>query len=81
MFFSLTGAFVDSGQKSVSAVQSSVECYTLLKFDLNFESLSVTLYNSDPTQVCDKAFITQVGWAAKVSHMNRTRVRKIKLYI
>ncbi|OWK58884.1 intermembrane lipid transfer protein VPS13C isoform X1 [Lonchura striata] len=44
------GAFVDSGQESVSAVQSSVECYTLIKFDFNFESLSVTLYNSDPTQ-------------------------------
>uniref|UniRef100_A0A8C3VAB0 Vacuolar protein sorting 13 homolog C n=1 Tax=Catharus ustulatus TaxID=91951 RepID=A0A8C3VAB0_CATUS len=33
-----------------SGVQSSVECYTLLKFDFNFESLSVTLYNSDTTQ-------------------------------
>ncbi|NXP40517.1 VP13C protein, partial [Leiothrix lutea] len=44
------GTLVDSGQKSVSAVESSVECYTLLKFDFNFESLSVTLYNSDTTQ-------------------------------
>ncbi|RMB94467.1 hypothetical protein DUI87_29278 [Hirundo rustica rustica] len=43
-------ALVDSGQKSTSAVQSSVECYTMLKFDFNFESLSVTLYNSDTTQ-------------------------------
>uniref|UniRef100_A0A8C0VLA5 Vacuolar protein sorting 13 homolog C n=1 Tax=Cyanistes caeruleus TaxID=156563 RepID=A0A8C0VLA5_CYACU len=33
-----------------SGVQSSMECYTLLKFDFNFESLSVTLYNSDTTQ-------------------------------
>ncbi|KAF4791630.1 vacuolar protein sorting 13 C [Turdus rufiventris] len=44
------GAIVDSGQKCVSEVQSSVECYTLLKFDFNFESLSVTLYNSGMTQ-------------------------------
>ncbi|XP_030353543.1 vacuolar protein sorting-associated protein 13C isoform X2 [Strigops habroptila] len=42
--------FLASGQKSVSAVQSSVECYTALKFDFNFESLSVTLYNSDMNQ-------------------------------
>ncbi|NXQ30935.1 VP13C protein, partial [Alaudala cheleensis] len=44
------GALGDSGQKSVSGVESPVECYTLLKFDFNFESLSVTLYNSDTTQ-------------------------------
>ncbi|KAM7010642.1 intermembrane lipid transfer protein VPS13C [Passerculus sandwichensis] len=44
------GTLVDSGQKCDSAVQSSVECSTLLKFDFNFESLSVTLYNSDTTQ-------------------------------
>uniref|UniRef100_A0A8B9G2X3 Vacuolar protein sorting 13 homolog C n=1 Tax=Amazona collaria TaxID=241587 RepID=A0A8B9G2X3_9PSIT len=31
-------------------VQSSVECYTTLMFDFNFESLSVTLYNSDMNQ-------------------------------
>uniref|UniRef100_A0A8B9MDD9 Vacuolar protein sorting 13 homolog C n=1 Tax=Accipiter nisus TaxID=211598 RepID=A0A8B9MDD9_9AVES len=31
-------------------VQSSAECYTTLKFDFNFESLSVTLYNSDMNQ-------------------------------
>uniref|UniRef100_A0A672UTQ7 Vacuolar protein sorting 13 homolog C n=1 Tax=Strigops habroptila TaxID=2489341 RepID=A0A672UTQ7_STRHB len=30
--------------------KSSVECYTALKFDFNFESLSVTLYNSDMNQ-------------------------------
>lgn len=48
----------------------------MLKFDFNFESLSVTLYNSDKTQVCDKAFTVQVGWAAKASHMDRTQVRK-----
>lgn len=57
IFFSLTGLLLASGQKSVSAVQSSVECYTSLMFDFNFESLSVTLYNSDMNQVCDKAFI------------------------
>ncbi|NXK87404.1 VP13C protein, partial [Formicarius rufipectus] len=39
-------------QESVSAVQSSVDCYTTLKFDFNFESLSVTLYNSDRNQEC-----------------------------
>uniref|UniRef100_A0A8C3ETW0 Vacuolar protein sorting 13 homolog C n=1 Tax=Corvus moneduloides TaxID=1196302 RepID=A0A8C3ETW0_CORMO len=33
-----------------SGIQSSVECYTALKFDFNFESLSVTLYNSDMTE-------------------------------
>ncbi|KAM6058763.1 intermembrane lipid transfer protein VPS13C isoform 2-T2 [Chlamydotis macqueenii] len=38
------------GQKSVSTVQSSAECYTTLTFDFNFESLSVTLYNSDVNQ-------------------------------
>ncbi|XP_056201858.1 intermembrane lipid transfer protein VPS13C isoform X2 [Falco biarmicus] len=38
------------GEKDASAVQSSVECYTTLKFDFNFESLSVTLYNSDTNQ-------------------------------
>lgn len=57
-----------------------MECYTLLKFDFNFESLSVTLYNSGMTQVCDKAFTTQVGWVAKASHMDRTQVRKMKFY-
>ncbi|NWW74640.1 VP13C protein, partial [Climacteris rufus] len=44
------GPLVAFGQKGVSAVQSSAECYTALKFDFNFESLSVTLYNSDTTQ-------------------------------
>ncbi|NXU49115.1 VP13C protein, partial [Turnix velox] len=34
------------GEKDVSTVESSAECYTALKFDFNFESLSVTLYNS-----------------------------------
>uniref|UniRef100_A0A803VSL0 Vacuolar protein sorting 13 homolog C n=1 Tax=Ficedula albicollis TaxID=59894 RepID=A0A803VSL0_FICAL len=38
------------GKAPHESVQSSVECYTLLKFDFNFESLSVTLYNSDTTQ-------------------------------
>ncbi|KGL81364.1 Vacuolar protein sorting-associated protein 13C, partial [Tinamus guttatus] len=35
------------GQKSVSTVQSSAEYSTTLKFDFNFESLSVILYNSN----------------------------------
>uniref|UniRef100_A0A674GCF0 Vacuolar protein sorting 13 homolog C n=1 Tax=Taeniopygia guttata TaxID=59729 RepID=A0A674GCF0_TAEGU len=38
------------GSEGMFNSKSSVECYTLLKFALNFESLSVTLYNSDPTQ-------------------------------
>uniref|UniRef100_A0A8C0VLI3 Vacuolar protein sorting 13 homolog C n=1 Tax=Cyanistes caeruleus TaxID=156563 RepID=A0A8C0VLI3_CYACU len=38
------------GKAPHESVQSSMECYTLLKFDFNFESLSVTLYNSDTTQ-------------------------------
>ncbi|KFP74234.1 Vacuolar protein sorting-associated protein 13C, partial [Acanthisitta chloris] len=38
------------GDKSVSAAQSCAECYTALKFDFNFESLSVTLYNTDRNQ-------------------------------
>uniref|UniRef100_A0A6G1RFM0 Vacuolar protein sorting 13 homolog C n=1 Tax=Hypotaenidia okinawae TaxID=2861861 RepID=A0A6G1RFM0_9GRUI len=41
---------LDFGQKTVSTVQSSAECYTTLKFDFNFESLAVTLYNSDVHQ-------------------------------
>uniref|UniRef100_A0A663ML93 Vacuolar protein sorting 13 homolog C n=1 Tax=Athene cunicularia TaxID=194338 RepID=A0A663ML93_ATHCN len=36
--------------EDVSTVQSSAECYTTLKFDFNFESLSVTLYNSGMNQ-------------------------------
>ncbi|KAM8804771.1 intermembrane lipid transfer protein VPS13C [Eudromia elegans] len=38
------------GQKIVSTVESSVECSTTLKFDFNFESLSVILYNSNKNQ-------------------------------
>ncbi|XP_064373577.1 intermembrane lipid transfer protein VPS13C isoform X2 [Dromaius novaehollandiae] len=38
------------GQRNVSTVQSSAECYTTLKFDFNFESLSVILYNSNKNQ-------------------------------
>uniref|UniRef100_A0A8C3CVH1 Vacuolar protein sorting 13 homolog C n=1 Tax=Cairina moschata TaxID=8855 RepID=A0A8C3CVH1_CAIMO len=37
-------------QKSVSTVESSAECYETLKFDFNFESLSVILYNRDMNQ-------------------------------
>ncbi|XP_065589593.1 intermembrane lipid transfer protein VPS13C [Cyrtonyx montezumae] len=36
--------------QGVSTSQSSAECNTVLKFDFNFESLSVTLYNSDMNQ-------------------------------
>ncbi|XP_032555500.1 vacuolar protein sorting-associated protein 13C isoform X1 [Chiroxiphia lanceolata] len=45
-----SGPLLASEQKSVSTAQSSVECYTALKFDFNFESLSVILYNSDKNQ-------------------------------
>uniref|UniRef100_A0A8C3RCT7 Vacuolar protein sorting 13 homolog C n=1 Tax=Cyanoderma ruficeps TaxID=181631 RepID=A0A8C3RCT7_9PASS len=38
------------GSEGMFNSKSSVDCYTLLKFDFNFESLSVTLYNSDTTQ-------------------------------
>ncbi|KFZ60287.1 Vacuolar protein sorting-associated protein 13C, partial [Podiceps cristatus] len=38
------------GEKNDSTVQTSAESYTTLKFDFNFESLSVTLYNSDINQ-------------------------------
>ncbi|KAM9640422.1 intermembrane lipid transfer protein VPS13C isoform 2-T2 [Morphnus guianensis] len=44
------GPLLAFGPKNVSTVQSSVECYTTLKFDFNFESLSVTLYNRDMNQ-------------------------------
>ncbi|XP_074956200.1 intermembrane lipid transfer protein VPS13C isoform X1 [Phalacrocorax aristotelis] len=40
------GSLLAFGQQNVSPVQSSAERYTTLKFDFNFESLSVTLYNS-----------------------------------
>ncbi|CAM9405577.1 unnamed protein product [Bubo scandiacus] len=37
-------------ESDICEVQSSAECYTTLKFDFNFESLSVTLYNSGVNQ-------------------------------
>uniref|UniRef100_A0A8C3CZT0 Vacuolar protein sorting 13 homolog C n=1 Tax=Cairina moschata TaxID=8855 RepID=A0A8C3CZT0_CAIMO len=40
----------DSSEESVSTVESSAECYETLKFDFNFESLSVILYNRDMNQ-------------------------------
>ncbi|XP_074405827.1 intermembrane lipid transfer protein VPS13C isoform X1 [Zonotrichia albicollis] len=64
------GTLVDSGQKCDSAVQSSVECSTLLKFDFNFESLSVTLYNSDTTQ----------GSLLSV-HSDRLRLGELRLHL
>ncbi|KAM6119483.1 intermembrane lipid transfer protein VPS13C [Pterocles gutturalis] len=48
--FSEEGHLVAFGQQDISTVQSSAECYTTLTFDFNFESLSVTLYNSDMNQ-------------------------------
>ncbi|XP_032846095.2 vacuolar protein sorting-associated protein 13C isoform X3 [Tyto alba] len=44
------GPLVAFGQEDVSTVQSSMERYTTLKFEFNFESLSVTLYNRDMNQ-------------------------------
>ncbi|KFP20127.1 Vacuolar protein sorting-associated protein 13C, partial [Egretta garzetta] len=44
------GSLPAFGQKNVSTVQSSAESYTTLKFDFNFESLSVALYNSNKNQ-------------------------------
>ncbi|XP_075288131.1 intermembrane lipid transfer protein VPS13C isoform X2 [Opisthocomus hoazin] len=44
------GPVLAFGQKNVPTVESSAECYTALKFDFNFESLSVTLYTSDMHQ-------------------------------
>uniref|UniRef100_A0A803XT70 Vacuolar protein sorting 13 homolog C n=1 Tax=Meleagris gallopavo TaxID=9103 RepID=A0A803XT70_MELGA len=41
---------ISEGQENISTSQSSAECYTMLTFDFNFESLSVTLYNSDMNQ-------------------------------
>lgn len=39
-------------KKEESNVLESKEPYETLKFDFNFESLSLVLYNSDPTLVC-----------------------------
>ncbi|XP_031443891.1 vacuolar protein sorting-associated protein 13C [Phasianus colchicus] len=41
---------ISNGQEEIPTSQSSAECYTMLTFDFNFESLSVTLYNSDMDQ-------------------------------
>uniref|UniRef100_A0A8C3KV56 Vacuolar protein sorting 13 homolog C n=1 Tax=Chrysolophus pictus TaxID=9089 RepID=A0A8C3KV56_CHRPC len=41
---------ISKGQENIPTSQSSTECYTMLTFDFNFESLSVTLYNSDMDQ-------------------------------
>eukprot|EP00076_Gallus_gallus_P015457 XP_015134497.1 vacuolar protein sorting-associated protein 13C isoform X3 [Gallus gallus] len=41
---------ISEGQENISTSQSSAECYTVLIFDFNFESLSVTLYRSDMNQ-------------------------------
>uniref|UniRef100_A0A8C3CWI1 Vacuolar protein sorting 13 homolog C n=1 Tax=Cairina moschata TaxID=8855 RepID=A0A8C3CWI1_CAIMO len=39
-----------SNESDSSEVESSAECYETLKFDFNFESLSVILYNRDMNQ-------------------------------
>ncbi|XP_064013497.1 intermembrane lipid transfer protein VPS13C isoform X2 [Pogoniulus pusillus] len=38
------------GENPVSTVEASTECYATLEFDFKFESLAVTLYNSDKNQ-------------------------------
>ncbi|XP_068814299.1 intermembrane lipid transfer protein VPS13C isoform X2 [Struthio camelus] len=58
------------GQRNVSTVQSSAECYTTLKFDFNFESLSVILYNSDKNQ---KSLLSL--------HSDKLRLGELRLHI
>ncbi|NXX88954.1 VP13C protein, partial [Centropus bengalensis] len=58
------------GQEDVSAVQSSVECYTTLEFDFNFESLSVTLYSRDKNQ---KSLISL--------HSDKLRLGELRLHL
>lgn len=78
-FYLSTDPLLALGQESVSTVESSAECYETLKFDFNFESLSVILYNRDMNQVCDKGFIMLLGWGTL--HMDRTPDSKIKYFI
>ncbi|XP_014800034.1 PREDICTED: vacuolar protein sorting-associated protein 13C isoform X2 [Calidris pugnax] len=58
------------GEKDVSTVESSAECYTTLKFDFNFESLSVILYNRDMDQ---KSLISV--------HSNKLRLGELRLHL
>ncbi|XP_051484024.1 intermembrane lipid transfer protein VPS13C isoform X2 [Apus apus] len=58
------------GERNVSTVQSSAECYTTLKFDFNFESLSVTLYNSDKNK---KALLSL--------HSDKLRLGELRLHL
>uniref|UniRef100_A0A8C3JPH8 Vacuolar protein sorting 13 homolog C n=1 Tax=Calidris pygmaea TaxID=425635 RepID=A0A8C3JPH8_9CHAR len=51
-------------------VESSAECYTTLKFDFNFESLSVILYNRDTNQ---KSLISV--------HSNKLRLGELRLHL
>ncbi|KAM6308390.1 intermembrane lipid transfer protein VPS13C isoform 2-T2 [Aegotheles albertisi] len=64
------GSLLAFGQRSVSTVQPSVECYTTLKFDFNFESLSVTLYNSDMNQ---KSLLSL--------HTDKLRLGELRLHV
>uniref|UniRef100_A0A8C3JNE2 Vacuolar protein sorting 13 homolog C n=1 Tax=Calidris pygmaea TaxID=425635 RepID=A0A8C3JNE2_9CHAR len=50
--------------------KSSAECYTTLKFDFNFESLSVILYNRDTNQ---KSLISV--------HSNKLRLGELRLHL
>nr|XP_021141464.1 vacuolar protein sorting-associated protein 13C [Columba livia] len=64
------GPLLASGQKNVSTVQSSAECYTALKFDFHFESLSVILYNSDKNQ---KSLLSP--------HSDKLRLGELRLHL
>ncbi|KFO74137.1 Vacuolar protein sorting-associated protein 13C, partial [Cuculus canorus] len=58
------------GQENVSTAHSSVECYTALKFDFNFESLSVTLYSRDMNQKCPVSL-----------HNDKLRLGELRLHL
>ncbi|XP_047937223.2 intermembrane lipid transfer protein VPS13C isoform X1 [Anser cygnoides] len=58
------------GQKSFSTVESSAERYETLKFDFNFESLSVILYNRDMNQK-----------SPLLLHSDRLRLGELRLHL
>uniref|UniRef100_A0A8B9UJI6 Vacuolar protein sorting 13 homolog C n=1 Tax=Anas zonorhyncha TaxID=75864 RepID=A0A8B9UJI6_9AVES len=60
----------DSSEESVSTVESSAERYETLKFDFNFESLSVILYNRDMNQK-----------SPLLLHSDRLRLGELRLHL
>uniref|UniRef100_A0A674K9G4 Vacuolar protein sorting 13 homolog C n=1 Tax=Terrapene triunguis TaxID=2587831 RepID=A0A674K9G4_9SAUR len=50
IFFQFADPGLTSGQTDISASQPPVEYYSTLKFDFNFESLSIVLYSNDYNQ-------------------------------